>query len=206
MLARSVTQRQQIAVRTALGASRSRLVRRALVECLVLAMLGGLTGLVIAFSGAKLILYLAFHDNPISISAAPSPMVLGFAFGVSLLTGLLFGVAPAWVAARANPIDALRGANRSTGRHTVWAQKGLVVAQAAVSVVLLCAAGFLILSLNHLRHQSFGFETPHRYILQIDPQSAGYKPNNSQVFIVNYMILWPQFPALQMWLTRSTVR
>lgn len=177
MLARSVTQQQQIAVRTALGASRSRLIQRALVECLILAMLGGLAGLGIAFGGAKLILYLAFQDNPISISAVPSPVVLGFAFGASLLTGLLFGVVPAWSAARADPIDALRGANRSTGRHMVWTQKGLVVAQAAVSVVLLCAAGFLILSLSNLRHQHFGFQTSHRYILQIDPQSAGYKPN-----------------------------
>ena len=182
MLARSVTQRQQVALRTALGAARSRLIRRALVECMLLAMLGGLAGLLIAFGGAKLMLYLAFRDSPIIISAIPSPMVLYFAFGVSLLTGLLFGVAPAWSSTRADPIDALRGANRSTGHHTIWAQKGLVVAQAAVSVVLLCAAGFLILSLNHLRHQSFGFETPHRYILQIDSQSTGYKPEQLSAF------------------------
>lgn len=182
MLARSVNQRQQIAVRTALGASRSRLVQRALVECLLLAMLGAVAGLMIAFGGAKLILYLAFHDSPISISAVPSPMVLGFAFGVSLLTGLLFGVAPARSAAQADPIDALRGANRSTGRHTIWTQKVLIVAQAAISLVLLSAAGFLILSLNNLQHQNFGFRTSNRYILQIDPQSVGYKPEQLPSF------------------------
>lgn len=182
MLARSVNQRQQIAVRTALGASRSRLIQRALVECLLLAMLGAVAGLMIAFGGAKLILYLAFHDSPISISAVPSPMVLGFAFGVSLLTGLLFGVAPARSAAQADPIDALRGANRSTGRHTIWTQKVLIVAQAAISLVLLSAAGFLILSLNNLQHQNFGFRTSNRYILQIDPQSAGYKPEQLPSF------------------------
>lgn len=182
MLARSVTQRQQVAVRTALGASRSRLIRRALVECLVLAVLGGLIGLVVAFGGAKLILHLAFQNDPISISAAPSPMVLGFAFSFSLLTGLLFGVGPAWFAAQANPIDALRGANRSTGRHTVWTQHILVVAQAAVSTILLCAAGLLIVSLHHLRHQAFGFRTSHRYIVEIDPQGAGYKPEELASF------------------------
>jgi predicted permease len=182
MLARSVTQRQQISVRTALGAPRRRLVQRALVECLVLAILGGMAGLLVAIGGAKLILQLAFHHDPVSISADPSPIVLAFAFGTSLITGLLFGVAPAWMSAHANPIEALRGANRSTGRHTTWLQKALVVAQAAISVVLLCAAGFLILSLNKMRHQPFGFQTTHRYILQIDPQTAGYKPDQLQNF------------------------
>lgn len=182
MLARSVTQRQQIAVRTALGASQRRLVQQALVECLLLAVLGGLAGLLVAFGGARVILHLAFRHDPISISAAPSPMVMGFAFGASLLTGLLFGVAPAWMAAHADPIYALRGTSRSTGRHTMRAQKMLVVAQVAISMVLLCAAGFLIQSLNRLQHQKFGFETAHRYILQIDPQTVGYKPKQLDTF------------------------
>lgn len=173
MLARSVTQRQQVAVRTALGASRSRQVRRALVECVLLAMIGGLAGVLIAWGGARLILHLAFQQDPISISASPSLLVLGFAFAASLLTGLLFGVAPSWLAAHTDPIEALRGANRSTGRHTTLAQKGLVVTQAAVSVVLLCAAGLLILSLNKLEHQHFGFATTHRTMIDINAATAG---------------------------------
>jgi predicted permease len=176
MLARSVTQRQQIAVRAALGAQRKRLVQRALVECVVLAMVGGLAGVLVAWSGAKLILHLAFQQNPVSIAASPSPVVLGFAFGVSLSTGLLFGVAPAWMAAQADPIQALRGANRSTGRHSTLAQQGLVVAQAAISVVLLCAAGYLILSLQKLEHQHFGFETTHRTIVKFNAPTAGLQP------------------------------
>ncbi|MGB9148578.1 MAG: ABC transporter permease, partial [Acidobacteriaceae bacterium] len=95
MLTRSVTQRQQTAVRAALGAQRKQLVNRALVECLLLALIGGLAGLVVAEGGAKLILHLAFAHDPISISASPSLAVLGFAFAASLVTGLLFGVAPA---------------------------------------------------------------------------------------------------------------
>jgi len=181
MLARAATQRQQISVRTALGASRGRLVQRALAECLVLAFTGGLAGLLVAWGGARLILHLAFQNNPIPVDPAPSLMVLGFAFGVSLLTGLLFGVAPAWMAAHADPIEALRGANRSTGRHATLAQKGLVVAQAAVSIVLLCAAGFLILSMNRLEHQDFGFQTANRYIAEIGPQTAGYQPDQLEV-------------------------
>jgi predicted permease len=180
MLARSATQRQQISVRTALGASRGRLVQRALAECLALAFTGGLAGLLVAWGGARLILHLAFENNPVTVDLAPSFAVLGFAFGVSLLTGLLFGVAPAWMAAHADPIDALRGANRSTGRHATLAQKMLVVAQAGVSVVLLCAAGFLILSMNRLEHQNFGFETANRIIAEIAPQDAGYQPDQLQ--------------------------
>jgi predicted permease len=182
MLARAATQRQQISVRTALGASRGRLVQRALAECLTLACTGGLAGLLVAWGGARLILHLAFQNNPVAIDPAPSLVVLGFAFGVSLVTGLLFGVAPAWMAAHADPIDALRGANRATGRHATLAQKTLVVAQAAVSIVLLCAAGFLILSMNKLEHQNFGFQTANRYIAEIDPQTAGYQPNQLRTF------------------------
>ena len=182
MLARSVAQRQQLAVLTALGASRARLVQRALVECVVLALVGGAAGVVVAWGGAKLILRLAFHQDPISISASPSPVILAFAFAASLLTGLLFGVAPAWLAAHADPIEALRGAHRSTGRHATAAQRSLVIGQAAVSVVLLCAAGLLILSLQKLQHQHFGFDTTHRSIVQINAQSAGLPPDQLDSF------------------------
>ncbi len=182
MLARSVTRRQQIAVRTALGASRGRLVQRALIECLALAMFGGLAGLLVAWGGAKLILRIAFQHDPISISASPSFIVMGFAFAASLLTGLLFGVAPAWLAAHADPIEALRGANRSTGRHTTFAQKTLVVAQAAISVLLLSAAGLLILSLQKLEHQHFGFDPANRTIVQFNAQTAGIRPEELDTF------------------------
>ena len=182
MLARSIAQRQQTAVRTALGATRSRLVRRALVECVLLAMLGGLAGVLVAWGGARLIIHLAFQHDLSSISASPSAAVMAFAFGASLLTGLLFGVAPAWFTAHSDPIEALRGANRSTGRHTTVAQKGLVVAQAAVSAVLLCAAGLLILSLQKLEHQHFGFNPAHRTMVQFDVQNTGLQPDQLDGF------------------------
>jgi predicted permease len=182
MLARSVTHRQQIAVRAALGAQRQQLVQRALVECVLLALLGGLAGILVAWGGAKLILHLAFARDPITVSASPSWVVLGFAFAVSLLTGLLFGVAPAWMAAQANPIEALRGANRATGRHATLAQKALVVAQASVSVVLLCAAGLLVLSLQKLEHQHFGFETANRTMIQFNAQTSGLPPEQLDDF------------------------
>ena len=177
MLVRATTRKQQTSVRSALGAPRSRLIRQALTESVVLALLGGVAGIILAFVGTKVILQMAFQKEYVPIHATPSLPVLAFAFGVSLLTGVLFGVAPAWMTARANPVEALRGANRSTGRSKGWGQKSLVVAQASLSLVLLCAAGLLTRSLSNMERQSFGFDTAHRYILHIDPQMAGYKPS-----------------------------
>jgi predicted permease len=176
MLVRATTREQQTSVRAALGAPRARLVRQALTESVVLAVLGGIAGIAIAFVGTRVILHLAFQNDYVPIKATPSLPVLGFAFGISVLTGILFGVAPAWITARANPVEALRGANRSTGRNAGWGQKSLVVIQAALSLVLLCAAGLLIRSLSNMQHQNFGFDTTNRYIFHIDPQMAGYKP------------------------------
>jgi len=182
MLVRAATRKLQTSVRSALGAPRTRLVRQALTESVVLAVLGGIVSLAFAYGGTKLILHLAFQKSYVPIHATPSLPVLGFAFAVSLLTGILFGVAPAWMTAHANPIDALRGANRSTGQGSSITQKSLVVVQAAVSLVLLCAAGLLTQSLRNMQHQNFGFNTNNRYILHIDPQMAGYKPEQMDAF------------------------
>jgi predicted permease len=175
MLVRATARKQQITIRSALGAPRTSLVSQALTESVVLAMMGGMAGIVIAFAGTRMILRLAFASDYVPISATPSLPVLAFAFVVSVLTGLLFGIAPAWMTASANPAEALRGAGRSTGRRGFWGQKSLVVVQAALSLVLLCAAGLLTRSLNNMQHRDFGFDTTNRYILHIDPQMAGYK-------------------------------
>ena len=182
MLVRGVTQRQQIAVQSALGAPRKRLVQRALVECVLLSVLGGLTGVALAYGGAKLILRLAFAQDPITITASPSWAVLGFSLGAAVVTGLLFGVAPSWMAAHVDPIDALRGANRATGKNTTLAQRVLVVSQAALSVVLLGAAGLLLLSLRKMEHQHFGFDTADRTIVLFNAQTAGLKPEELDTF------------------------
>ncbi len=182
MLVRATTRKQQVSVRAALGAPKSRLVRQALTESIVLAVLGGVGGLIVAYGGARLILHLAAGKSYLPIDATPSPAVLGFAFLASLVTGILFGVAPAWVTAQADPIDALRDSNRTTRSSGLWTQKALVVVQAAVSLVLLCAAGLLTQSLHNMRHQNFGFDTRNRYILHIDPQMAGYKVEQLDAF------------------------
>ena len=182
MLVRAAGRKPEISVRSALGASRTILARQALTESLVLAIFGGLAGLAVAYGGAHLILRLVAGKSYLPIEATPSLPVLGFAFAVSLVTGLLFGVAPAMVTAHANPIDALRGANRSTRASGLWTQKILVILQAAVSLALLCAAALLIRSLGNLEHQHFGFETENRYIVHVDPQMAGYLASQADVF------------------------
>jgi predicted permease len=146
----------------------------------VLALLGGVVGVAIAFGATRLILYLAFQRADVAIHASPSLPVLAFTFVVAVITGILFGVAPAWITANAAPADALRGAGRSTGRSGGWTQKSLVIAQAALSLVLLSAAGLLTQSLHNMQGQNFGFETPNRYILHIDPEMAGYKAPQMQ--------------------------
>jgi len=177
MLVRAANRKQQTSIRAALGAQRSQQIAQVLTEGTVLAVLGGILGVAFAFAGTQLILHLAFQpSDEVAIHATPSLPVLGFTFGISLLTGILFSVVPAWMTAKADPADALRGANRATSSSHAWTQKGLVVAQAALSLILLCAAGLLLQSLRNMQRKNYGFETANRHIVHIDPQMAGYKP------------------------------
>src|SRR5690349_2052191 len=179
MLARGLKDRAQTSIRVALGASRARVVRKSLVECVMLAAVGGALGIGVAYAGTKLMLHLAFanggRENFVPVSATPSLPVLLFTLGLSVLTGIIFGIAPAWVTSHADPVEALRGAQRSVGGSGSWAQKSLVIAQGALSVVLLSAAALLAQSLRNLEHQNFGFETQGRYIAWIDPGLENYK-------------------------------
>jgi predicted permease len=175
LLARGAARRSQTSVRLALGASRKRLIRQSLTESVVLSVLGGIAGIVVAYLGVKLIVALAFHNaHYVPIDATPSLPVLGFAFGLSLLTGILFGTAPAWFTSHGNPVEALRGANRSTRDSATLPQKILVVVQACLSIVLLAGAGLLTRSLRNLEQQSFGFETDHRLSIVMNGPAASY--------------------------------
>lgn len=177
LLARGSARSAQTAVRLALGASRSRLIRQTLTESVVLSVMGGLAGIAVAVLGVKLIVSLAFRSaHFVPIDARPSLPVLAFAFGISLLTGLLFGVAPALFASRANPAETLHGANRSTRDRSSLSQKALVVVQATLSVVLLAGAGLLTRSLQNMERQNFGFETDHRINVSVNAPFSSYSP------------------------------
>ena len=176
LLARGMARKAEMSVRTALGAGRIRIVRQLLTESLLLAGFGGLAGIALAYAGTQMLLVLAFPDaKGLPIHASPSPSVLGFACGLSLLTGVLFGVAPAWIAAQAEPADALRSGTRATGGATLL-QRALVVVQAALSLVLLVGAGLFAQSLNKLQHTDLKLESTNRYVVHFNPQAAGYSP------------------------------
>jgi predicted permease len=177
ILVRSMAQRVQMAMRVALGATRSRLIRQAVTEGILLALLGGVAGLFAALFGTKAILAMAFRGaDYVPIATSPSMAVLAFAFVISVLTGILFSVAPALIASHMQPADSLRGAGRSTASRSALPQKLLVVMQAGLSVVLLAGAGLLTKSLRNLENQAFGFDTHRRLIVRINPVLAGYTP------------------------------
>src|SRR5438046_1925234 len=157
---------------------RHRLIRQMLTESALLAVAGGAVGLYVAYAGTRAILLLAFRGaNYVPIDARPSLPVLGFAVLLSLVTGIVFGIAPAWTASQSSPIDALRGSGRSAGDRSSMLQKSLVIAQVVFSIVLLIAAGLVTQSLRNLEDQNFGFVTEGRLIVNIDPSLAGYTPD-----------------------------
>ena len=199
LLARGLRNRQQTSVRVALGASRKRLVTKSLVESLLLGLMGGAAGLGVAYGGTGLILHLAFTgpDSYVPIDAAPSVPVLLFGLGVSLLTGIGFGIAPAWMTSQAEPVEALRGANRSTAHGAKWPQKALVITQAALSLVLLSAAAMLGQSLRNLEHQTFGFDVKGHYLVTVDTYEAGYQPEQLDLVYRRMMDRLRQIPAVK---------
>jgi macrolide transport system ATP-binding/permease protein len=175
LLVRGMGRRAEMSLRTALGAMRGRIVRQLLTESLLLAGLGGLAGLGVAYEGTRMLMMLAFPGaRNVPIHATPSLAVIGFAFGLSLVTAVLFGVAPAWMAVQAQPAEVLRSGTRTTSPGASLLQKAMVVLQAALSLVLLVGAGLFSQSLHKLQSTDLKLESKNRYIVHINPQAAGY--------------------------------
>src|SRR5271170_6505322 len=177
LLVRGMNRREEMSVRTALGARRTRIVRQLLTESIVLSIISGMAGLVVAYAGTRMLLAMAFPGaQNVPIDASPSGVVLAFAFGISLLTGILFGVAPAWITSNANPADALRSGTRTTTSGASLLQRSLIVLQSALALVLLVGAGMFIQSLDKLRNIDLKLNSTNRYIIHFNPQGAGYSP------------------------------
>jgi predicted permease len=177
LLARSAAREHQTALRLSLGATRWRLIRAVLTESILLSLMGGAAGVLLAYAGTRAIVLIAFRGATyIPVSPAPSLPVLAFAFLLCIFTGVVFGVAPAWIGTHADPSDGLRGSSRSSTTRASRPQQVLVVVQAALSVVLLAVAGLVTQSLSNLEKADLGFETQGRLLANINFKAAGYQP------------------------------
>jgi putative ABC transport system permease protein len=174
LLARHNTRRQEMAVRSAIGAGRSRVVRQLLTESLVLAISGGLLGIWLARGAVRGLVALAPRELVGGAAIAIDLRILGFAVALSLLTGLVFGLAPALAASRADLLNGLRGGGRgSTGSHG-GLRRGLVAAEVALSVALLAGAGLLFRSLIGLQGVDPGLDPSGVLTFRVSLPSARY--------------------------------
>ncbi len=169
LLARASTREKELAIRAALGAGRARLVRQLLTESLILGFAGGLLGLLLAYWGVGALRALAPANTPRMDEVHIDPVVLAFTFGVSLLTGLVFGLAPAWQVARTDLRETLNEAGRGTSAAgaSLNLRAALVVSELALAVLLLVGAGLLIRSFNRLVDVSPGFQTQHLLTMEL---------------------------------------
>lgn len=163
LIARSAARRREMATRLALGASRGRLLRQLLTESLALSAVGGVLGLGLAAWGTRLLLTMVNRDGgSVVLYLRPDARVLAFAALVSVITGMLFGLAPAWRASRSPAAAGLQLGARATGREKRWGLKGgLVIARVALSLALLAAGGLLIGTLRNLKNVDYGFRADH---------------------------------------------
>src|SRR5678815_671384 len=160
LLARAVGRQKEVAVRLALGARRFGLIRQFLTESILLGLLGGAVGVMLAQLARNLLLKLSFPGRDMTALQAPLDWrVLAFTLGLSLLTGIVFGIAPAWQATRPDLTPALKDTGRGSSATTrSRLSRALVVAQVALSLLLLAGAGLFVRTLRNLQHVNIGFE------------------------------------------------
>ncbi len=174
LLARASSRHREVALRLAIGATQRRLLQQLLTESVLLGVLGGVTGSLLAIWGVRLLVGLLGSHTTLPL--LPDWRVLAFTITISLLTGLLFGLMPALQTLKVRVTPALRNATRAAaepGTKFSWS-KGLIAGQVAVSLLVLFSAGLLVRSLQKLMTQNFGYSRDHLVIARLDPTSAGY--------------------------------
>jgi predicted permease len=177
LLARAALRSAEISVRLAVGAGRWRLIRQLLTESVMLAALGGSVGVLFAVWGKSALMALTDRDTgilPNGVELSLNMRVLAFTLGVSLLTGVLFGLVPAWRATNLDLATSLKQSRRTTGAVSRLS-KGLIVAQVALSLLLLVGAGLFIRTLYNLQRVNTGFNEQNLLLFELQPQQAGYK-------------------------------
>ncbi|MFL6452313.1 MAG: ABC transporter permease [Bryobacteraceae bacterium] len=184
LIARATSRQREIAVRLALGSTRRRIISQLLVESLLLSLAGGLAGLALAFwTDHALISLLPPSSTPLKLSSVPDLRILGFNLGLSVVTGLLFGLLPAFQATRPNIAGTLKDqAGSVSGGTSTGIRKGLVVAQVSLSLILLIGAGLFIRSLRALQELDPGFHTSNLLAFKVNPALNGYTPERTRAF------------------------
>jgi hypothetical protein len=190
LLARGNARQREIAMRLTVGAGKWLMTRQLLTESVLLAVGGGALGLLLAFVCSKsLVRMMSSSGSPISLSVQPDATVLNFTLLASLFTALLFGLLPAWRAARLNPTSALVESTRVSGRAGSRSRLGraLIVSQIALSLVLLIGAGLLTRSLENLKNFYPGFNRENVLLFTIHPMTVGYKDARAALLFKNLL-------------------
>ena len=177
MLARAATRSHEMSVRVAIGASRWSLARQVLAESLLLSFVGALLGLAFAYWGSRLLLLLMTQGNgfPVSLNLSPDLHVLSLTISAAILTGILFGLAPAWRSSREDPASMLQQNARSLSGGAGKLSKSLIVTQVALSLVLLLGAGLFVRSFQRLRSVDLGFQRESLLEVSLYPRPGGYQ-------------------------------
>jgi len=200
LLTRATARQKEFAVRSAMGASRARLVRQFLNESILIAILGGVAGVFLGSELLKMVTAVLPATFPTVHTVRMDPYVLGFTAVVALGSVLPFGIVPAFEASRADPQQALHESSRSStqGRRSGRFRNGLIIIEMALATSLLAGAGLLIKSFSHLQHQDFGFEP--RYLLTFELPLDGVKypkPDKAVVFIDQVLSRVQQLPGVR---------
>jgi putative ABC transport system permease protein len=182
LLARMRERQREIAMRTALGAGRGRIIRQLLVESLVLSVAGGLAGCCLAFACTPVLLRLVGESIPRAADAGVDLRILLFAVGISSLAGLIFGIVPAITASRTELVSLLKEGARTEAAGRDWLRAALIIAQVAVGLVLATSAGLLITSFLHLRGTDEGFNPDHLLTFLFETPDARYKDTRPEFY------------------------
>jgi len=199
LLARAASRSAEISVRLAVGAGRGRLIRQLLTESLLLASLGGAVGVLFALWGNSALLALTDKDTgllPSNVALNVNWRVLAFTLVVSLLTGVLFGLAPAWRATSLDLTTALKQGRRTTSAVSRLS-KGLIVAQVALSLLLLVGAGVFLRTLHNLQRVNLGFNQENLLVFSLQPEWGGYKDERLIQFYQQLFARLDQLPGVR---------
>jgi predicted permease len=198
MLARAAARSHEMGTRIALGATRPRLTRQLLTESLLLSVAGSTLGLALAYWGSRMLANsIWFGLVPLTIDFSPDLRILAFTVGVAVLTGILFGLVPAWRATSQDPLSVLQGTARDSGGRSGKAAKLLICTQVALSVVLLAGAGLFVRTLSNLRSIRTGYQSRGVLLVQLFPQSGPQKNTDGEVFYLELIARISRLPGVQ---------